>query len=84
MTRNTPLKVFGVRDYVGARAVRVIVAAHSQTEAARLINTSRTRFRLAGSETRNPEEVELALSAPGKLFWKSTDKPGARWEGPRS
>lgn len=67
------LKVYGWqgfrRECPGAHSqTREIVAARSQTEAARLAGTTVARmFNL--SETGNPREVEIAMATPGVIFW---------------
>jgi hypothetical protein len=82
MTRQ--LKVYGWTGYrIEARQpgnthgqTREIVAAHSIAEVSRL--TGLTRYYLSGycSDTRNARELEVALAAPGVVFWRPLDGRG--------
>jgi len=51
-----------------ARQARVIVAARSKTEAARILGMSLYEFNQYGSVSWNAEENETAMSKPGTPF----------------
>lgn len=55
---------------------RDIVAAHSVAEVLRIANIPRSVYNWSGSETSNTEEVELAMSKPGVLFYKPINAQG--------
>lgn len=72
------LKVWGVgRDWRrdcpraanGTQQTREVVAARSMAEAARLLKVSPSRLKNFGSPTGNPEEIRIAMSKPGTVFW---------------
>lgn len=68
------LKTFGMslgRD-------RLIVAAPSQAEAARLLRTKLHAFREFAGERGNPDEIELASREPGAV-WALAHQVGAEW-----
>lgn len=66
--KKAALKVFGGRLY-GRR--RVIMATSSQRAFMKATGVSRDFF----CETGNEEEVKLALSAPGVVFWRDSHAP---------
>lgn len=83
-----PLKVFG---YTGHRKdalmalnssgqTREVVATTTKAEAFRLSGLSRTEFDRKACETGNPEEVEVAMSAPGTVFWEPHNYPARTGE----
>lgn len=72
------IKVYG---WIGARPesrvegnrhgqTREIVAAASMAEVLRITGMKRDDFTRSGCETGNQEELELALSKPGVVFWQ--------------
>lgn len=65
------LKVYGAMMQVRAvrRQCRVIVAAHSFAEAARLLGTTASFLKAYGAETGNAVELETALAKPGAVFY---------------
>lgn len=80
MARARKLKVYGCRHMRsecppaanGGRQTREIVAAPSKREAARLVDPERPWMRPRLSEieeTGNDEEIKLAMSEPGVVFW---------------
>lgn len=54
----------------GSRQTREIVAARSAAEAARLFGISPWRLRSYGCETGNADEIRVAMSKPGAVFWR--------------
>lgn len=82
------LKVFGVRvlrasHFPGSLSQpSLVVAATSRAAAARLMSATGTKvtasfLKTYGSETKNPAQVEAALSAPGTVFCAITDSSAA-------
>lgn len=63
------LKVYGWQSHHRTGQVRMIVAAPSQAAVARLAGYKRPSQLFNLSETRNATEREVALSAPGRIFW---------------
>jgi hypothetical protein len=55
---------------------REIVAAHSLAEVARITGLSRYTLSSYGGETGNKQEIELAMSKPGTMFWKPVNGQG--------
>lgn len=71
------LKVFGGDMFNHQhKQVRTIVAAHTQKEAAKLTGLSLYYFREYWCETGNDDELSIALSAPGIVFWEATPRRG--------
>lgn len=78
------LKVYGFTKWRAAaipalngnRQTRNIVAAHSIAEVMRLADMSRNDYNLSGSETGNADEVVVAMSEPGVVFWVEFDMAG--------
>lgn len=76
----------------GSRQTREIMAARSVSEILRTRGISRAEFQHNGDETGNQAEITLALSEPGRIFWRPLDDyRGANWakgelsaEGPDS
>lgn len=66
------LKVFGVTcHHPKVRGqVRLIAAVHSRTEFARLIGASQYFVRGWAAETGNPQECNVALLHPMKVFYR--------------
>lgn len=75
------LKVYGIssirrecpKEENRHQQVRNIVAAPSMKEASRLLGMPYNHMRTMASETGNEEELALALSKPGTIFWKPLD-----------
>jgi len=66
------LKVYGGHMYggkFGHRGSRVIVAAHSWKEAAKLVDTPLGHLKGFWSMTGNPWELEIALAKPLTVFY---------------
>ena len=71
------MKVFaweGFRDEAqprpnGSRQTREVLAARSAAEAMRISGQSRHFFKEYVCETGNDEEVRVAMSKPGTVFW---------------
>ena len=71
------LKVYGFTKWRAAaipapngnRQTRNVVAAHSVAEVMRLADMSRNDYNLSGSETGNADEIAVAMSEPGVVFW---------------
>ena len=70
------MKVFVWQGYrqeaPGHKQTREIVAVKSKNAVARIAGGK--PFNLG--ETRNREEIELALSLPGTIFWRPLDESG--------
>lgn len=66
------LKVFGL-SYCGRQ--RMIVAAKTITEAARSTKQSLYSFKQYASQTGDPLELEVAMSAPGLVFIAHDNDP---------
>jgi hypothetical protein len=62
------LKVYGGNEMVAGRQMRVIVAAHSMNEVARLLDATVYQVRNYWAETGNKCERETALAEPGTVF----------------
>ncbi len=65
--RLTKLKVYGGEIFFKGNQERVVVAAHSQKEVARITGESLYYVRGYWCETGNPTEIEKASAAPGEL-----------------
>ena len=67
------LQVYGYmghRSHVPKGQTREIVAAHSGAEMRRITGITASWYRDHCSVTGNPEEVELAMTNPGEIFWR--------------
>lgn len=62
------LKVWGGQTFVKGKQYRTIVAASSQTKAAKLVGESMYHFREYWEETGNKVELATALAKPGVVF----------------
>jgi hypothetical protein len=60
---------------------RLLAAVPSRAAAARLFDTSSRQLATWGSESGNPHDVAVALSAPGTVFWQPL---AARYKDGRS
>lgn len=66
----------------GSQQTRDIVAARSFAAAARAFGKSPSSLRPWCSETGNAEELSVALSKPGAVFWRPLDFHGeGGWRG---
>ncbi len=71
------LKVYGGHLFggkFGHRGSRVIVAAHSWIEVARLVDTPLGHLKNYWTMTGNPRELEVALGKPMAVFFVSDDE----------
>ena len=59
--------------------VRLIVAARSKAEAARIADYDRPSQMFNLGETGNREEIETAMAQPGVVFWRSIDTHRGPW-----
>lgn len=65
----------------GSQQTREVVAALSQAAAARAFGCSMSSFKRYGGETGNVEELRIAFTKPGVVFWKKLDGCGNWREG---
>lgn len=75
--RARPLKVYGGHLHgsgFGPRGSRVIVAAHSWEEAARLVDTPLGHLKRFWSQTWNEHELATALPRPLTVFFIEDEK----------
>lgn len=70
------MKVYGWRGHRG-KQTREIVAARSAAEVRRITGMSRGDWEFSGCETGNDEEIALAMTKPGIVFWRELD--GTDW-----
>jgi hypothetical protein len=81
MTRQ--LKVYGWRNWRHAPTfhgqTREVMAAHSVAEVMRTAGITRATWNHGGSITANDEEVALAMSKPGTVFWQDMKNRGGSW-----
>jgi hypothetical protein len=77
-TTKQRLKVFGIDTFLRNvhGQVRAIAACSSQKEFADLLHTTLHFVRGYGAETGNEEELRIALSNPGKVFYSATNRVG--------
>lgn len=68
------MRVWGWLGFRGARQTREVVAAPSKAAAARAAGERDPRRLFCLGETRNAEEVRLATSRPGVVFWTEGEK----------
>ena len=76
------LKVYGFiknrfeseRSPNGSAQTRNVVAAHSVAEVLRLASITRAEYNWNGCVTGNADEIEIALSEPGVVFWTQPDE----------
>lgn len=84
MTRT--LKVYGWTGYDPQnveghnKQTREIVAAHSIAEVTRIADITRYEFNTYGSETGNSEEIALAMSDPGVVFFRGINDRNGNWK----
>ena len=57
----------------GSRQTREIAAAKSVAEILRITGMTRADWKWSGGETGNDEEIQLAMSEPGTVFWSELD-----------
>lgn len=57
----------------GSQQTRNVVAAHSIAEVLRLANITRTDFNWSGAVTGNLNEIAIAMTEPGVVFWVELD-----------
>jgi hypothetical protein len=70
------VKVYGWLDFVNGIQVRVIVAAKSKAECARIVGDSRGPRNLFNlDETGNAREIEVATAEPGTAFYAEAASP---------
>jgi hypothetical protein len=78
--KRDTLKVFGWTGFRAAAGdqpqTREIVAAKTQAEVLEITGMTRYNFKQSGGETGNPEEVRVANSKPGTVFWRPLDSRG--------
>ena len=83
-----PLIVYGWLGYRidcppalnGSRQTREIMAARSISEVNRATGLSRNYLSNYAGETGNANEIEVAMSEPGVVFWKPLDyRPEGGW-----
>lgn len=55
--------------------VRAVVAARSRSAAAKAFQISDRELKNYGSPTGNEEEIRMAMSKPGTVFFRSMDYP---------
>ena len=65
VARKALRKVYGGADVRNGKSIRLIVAAKSQVEAAKMVRCSLSSFRSYWCETGNEEEKRWALANPG-------------------
>lgn len=70
------MKVYGWTGYRVGGQTREICAARSIAEVLRITGMSRYTFNWSGCETGNDEEIALALSKPGTVFFRGLDEHG--------
>jgi len=58
----------------GNNQTHEIVAAKSASEAARLFGTPYSNMKKYGGETGNEDDVRIAMSSPGTVFWRPVDE----------
>lgn len=73
------LKVYGMRGSRGGSQARVIVAAQSWREAAKLAGISVHEATTYGSTTMNEREVEAAMARPRTVLWRNIDDHNAEF-----
>jgi len=74
-----PLIVFAGDDIIEGKQYRLLVAAHSRSEASRITKVSTSRIKRYWLITRNEAEVELAQSKPGTIFIHEYNYTNAPW-----
>ena len=62
-----PLRVWWLHSYRGGKSIRLLVAARTQKEAAKVLGVSLSYFREYSMETGNAADLELARRTPGRL-----------------
>jgi len=62
----------------GNQQARCIVATTSMKQAAALLGVSYSHFREYGNQTGNAEEIKLAESSPGAVFWQDESREWRR------
>jgi hypothetical protein len=62
------LKVFGVESFVWGKQVRIVAATTSQKRFAEITRSSQRHIRLYAAETKNPEELKIAMGKPETVF----------------
>lgn len=67
------LEALGLKVWRIGPSQNRVVAAKNKTEAARLLNVSRSTFANFGGETMNAAQVVAAASNPGKVFIEQND-----------
>lgn len=80
------LKVYGFQSFRtqcvpapnGSLQTREVVAAHSRVEVGHLSGLSVSYLRDFCCETGNQDEVKIALSKPGKIFWHPLGQWGTK------
>lgn len=63
------LEVYGWTGFRGGKQTRDIVAARSVAEVLRISGISRSMWNWSGCESKNPKDIEIAMSDPGVVFW---------------
>ena len=79
VNENKLTKVFGGNDILEGIQYRMIVAAKSRAEAARLTGVSKSYIKNYWATTENEAEVKLANSKPGTVFIKPLNDYNGAW-----
>ena len=78
MPNASKLKIYGWQSQRSSDQTREIVAAPSRAAAARLAGYQRPDQMFNLGETGNSQEIEIATSKPGIVFWTSLNVSGPR------
>lgn len=71
--RKNKLKVYGGIIFVKGKQMRAVVATTSQKRLSEIVKESLYEIRNFWSETGNDAELEIALSKPESVFYKTLD-----------